>query len=100
VGSDITEIGKFWLSPKKYVLVNIITVVVLWSIWKLMNEFCFQRIGWKSMEVLLFKVRGHLKNWQVLCPADKKEQLVGYLEDIKMVARRTRWLPDIQRGVD
>jgi hypothetical protein len=52
------------------------------------------------MEVLLFKVRGHMKNWQVLCPADKKEQLVGYLEDIKMVARRTRWLPDIPRGVD
>jgi hypothetical protein len=45
VGSDITEIGKFWLSPKKYVLVNIITAVVLWSIWKLRNEFCFQRIG-------------------------------------------------------
>jgi hypothetical protein len=45
VGSDIIEIGKFWLSPKKYVLVNIITVVVLWSIWKLRNEICFQRIG-------------------------------------------------------
>jgi hypothetical protein len=30
----------------------------------------------------------------------QKEQLVGYLEDIKMVARRTWWLPDIPRGVD
>jgi hypothetical protein len=45
VGVDIINIGKLWLSQKKYSLVNMITSAVLWSIWKLRNELCFQRAG-------------------------------------------------------
>ena len=54
VGVDIITIGKFWLSHKKNSLVNMITSAVLWSIWKLRNELCFQRTGWKSMDILFY----------------------------------------------
>ena len=37
-------------------------------------------------------------NWS-FCPGDKKAQMNGYLEEIKKMAIRTRWLPDIPRGV-
>ena len=76
-----------------------VTSVVLWSIiWKLRNECCFQRIGRKSMEVLLYRIHGHLKNWKVLCPGDKTNLLDGYLEKIKVAAKMVRWLPGIQKG--
>jgi hypothetical protein len=71
-----------------------VTSAVIWSIWKLRNELCFQKIGWKDMEVLLFKIMGILKSWVVLCLGDKKEILFGYKEEIKESARRVRWLPN------
>ena len=60
VGGDIVSIGQFWLSEKKYSVINMITSAVLWSIWKLRNELCFQRSGWKSMEVSFYKILGLL----------------------------------------
>ena len=49
------------------------------------------------MEVLLFKILGTLKSWAVLCPGEKKEILSGYMEEIKEMARRVRWLADFQK---
>jgi hypothetical protein len=97
VGNSIVDIGKYWLSSERYVVVNMVTTAILWSIWKLRNDFCFQKIGWKSMEVLLFKILGTLKSWAVLCPGEKKEILSGYMEEIKEMARRVRWLADFQK---
>jgi hypothetical protein len=94
MGNNIFNVGKYWLSSKRYVVVNMVTSAVIWSIWKLRNELCFQKIGWKDMEVLLFKILGILKSWVVLCPGDKKEILSGYKEEIKESARRVRWLPN------
>jgi hypothetical protein len=97
MGNNIVDVGKYWLSSKIYIVVNMVTSAVIWSIWKLRNELCFQKIGWKSMEVLLLKILGILKSWVVLCPRNKKEILSGYIEEIKELARRVRWLPDFQR---
>jgi hypothetical protein len=83
MGNNIFNVGKYWLSSKRYVVVNMVTSAVIWSIWKLRNELCFQKIGWKDMEVLLFKILGILKSWVVLCPGDKKEILSGYMEEVK-----------------
>lgn len=41
VGGNMVNIGKFWLSSKRNGLLNIVTSVVLWSIWKLRNELYF-----------------------------------------------------------
>lgn len=98
VGVSIADIGTFWLSPKKFMTVNIVTSAAIWSIWKLRNELCFQKIDWRSMEVLLYKVLGLLQNWTVLCPGDNRELLVGYLSGIKDAAKRVPWLPDAPKG--
>jgi hypothetical protein len=45
VGESIVEIGKFWLSDKNFSMINIITSAVLWSIWNLSDDLCFQHIG-------------------------------------------------------
>ena len=40
-GENMVNIGKFWLSSKRNGLLNIVTSVVLWLIWKLRNELYF-----------------------------------------------------------
>jgi len=98
VGGDIVSVGQLWLSEEKYSVINMITSAVLWSIWKLRNELCFQRSGWKSMEVLFYKILGLLQNWIVLCPVNKRKRLDGFLEELKTAAKRIYWLPDFTRN--
>lgn len=58
VGDNIAEIGKFWLSSKKHVVLNMITSAVLWYIWKFKNDICFQNSGRRSIETLLHRIPG------------------------------------------
>jgi hypothetical protein len=93
VGDNLATIGQFWLSNKMNGLLNIVTSIVLWSIWKLRNELCFQRIGWKSMEILFFRIAGLLQHWEILCPAEKKDQLQLYVKKIKEAPKMIFCLP-------
>lgn len=38
LGGDFESVARLWVANKKHVVTNIITVAVLWSIWKLRNE--------------------------------------------------------------
>jgi hypothetical protein len=46
VGKNFESIAKLWLKNKKCKFVNILNVVVLWSLWKIGNNFCFQGSHW------------------------------------------------------
>lgn len=41
VGENLVNIGTFWLSNKRHCLLNMVTSAVIWSVWKLRNDFCF-----------------------------------------------------------
>lgn len=73
LGDDLTDIGKFQLSDKKHGLSNIITYVVLWSIWKFNTELCFHNSDQRSMGMLLSRIYGILQNWRALYPLMKRE---------------------------
>lgn len=92
------SIGKLWLSNKKNCLLNIVTSALIWSLWKLRNEFCFQKIAWRSMEMLLVRIAGTLQSWALLCPEGKRPLLSEYVAKIKDIPRTLLWLPDIQRA--
>jgi hypothetical protein len=92
VGENMTNVGKYSLSNKKHCLVNMVSSAVIWSIWKLRNDLCFQRYGWRSMEMLLFRISGLLVNWTILCPEDKRGMLAEYINKIKTAAGMM-WLP-------
>jgi hypothetical protein len=92
VGENMTNVGKYWLSNKKHCLVNMVSSAVIWSIWKLRNDLRFQRYGWRSMEMLLFRISGLLVNWTILCPEDKRGMLAEYINKIKTAAGMM-WLP-------
>jgi hypothetical protein len=63
--SDYLEIGyvisfesiaKYWLSNKKYYVINIFTSAALWGLWKLRNHLCFQDGRWKDVSGSLLQI--------------------------------------------
>jgi hypothetical protein len=39
---DFEAMARWWIRGKKYNSVNVIYTAVLWSLWKLRNNLCFQ----------------------------------------------------------
>lgn len=48
IGCSLDEIGKFWLSNKRNCVLNMVIGAALWSLWKLRNDICCQRNGWRG----------------------------------------------------
>jgi hypothetical protein len=93
VGGDLVLIGQYWLSNKRNCVLNIVTSAVFWSIWKLRNEILFQNIGWRSMDILLYRIAGILQNWEILCPVEKKDWMKLIVKKIKEVPKMILCLP-------
>jgi hypothetical protein len=51
------------------------------------------------MDMLLYRISGLLQNWVILCPADKRELLVDYINKIKSAAGQILWLPFVHQGI-
>jgi hypothetical protein len=45
LGCNDESVARFWIANKKHLITNVISSVVLWSLWKLRNELCFQGGG-------------------------------------------------------
>jgi hypothetical protein len=90
VGVDFLSTGNLWLCNKRFLVCNMVTSAVLWSIWKLRNNLCFQNAVRRSVGVLLMKIAFMLQNWLILCPAEKKDTLDGFVEKLQSLARRPR----------
>ena len=80
IGGSLDDVGKFWQSNKRHGLLNMVTFAAL-SIWKLRDDLCFQKVGWKGMDVLLYKMAGMVQNWIILCTAEKKVVETDYNGD-------------------
>jgi hypothetical protein len=50
--SDFMSLAKWWLHGKNMGCVNVLTTAVLWTIWKMRNNMCFQGVCWLRMEAL------------------------------------------------
>jgi len=86
VGMNFESIGNMWLSRKKFIVHNILTSAVLWGLWKLRNELCFQNMSWRDIRILLMKVAILAQNWLILCPETSKAELFGLIGKLKLMA--------------
>ena len=77
-----------WLSDRKFVAVNIISSSALWGLWKLRNELCFQNVGWRNMNLLIWRIGKLAQNWSILCPPTKETELRTYISSLKDILRR------------
>jgi hypothetical protein len=56
IGTDFESVAKWWLCDKTIQsFEHICTTAIMWSLWKLRNEICFQVVKWMGMHVLFFK---------------------------------------------
>lgn len=53
IGCDYESVAKYWIANKKHLITNVVSSVVLWSLWKLRNELCFQGVVWLGMKMVL-----------------------------------------------
>ena len=56
LGTDSESIARFWVANKRHKVINIISLSVLWSVWKLRNEICFQGVKWTGMRKVLWQI--------------------------------------------
>jgi len=52
-----------WVANKKHVVTNVISSAVLWSLWKLRNEICFQGVCWLGTKMVLIRIAKMLRGW-------------------------------------
>jgi hypothetical protein len=94
LGHSFEDIGICWLSENKFTVINIFSSVAIWALWKLRNDLCFQNVGWRNMEMLMMRIVGLAHNWTILCPANKKEELLRYISQLQCMAKN----PETIRG--
>jgi len=64
LGESFESVAHLWLANKRHELTNVFSLSVIWPIWKLRNEICFQGIAWTGIEKLLLRiVRMLLRRW-------------------------------------
>jgi hypothetical protein len=76
LGENFESVARLWLANKRHELTNVNSSSVIWSIWKLRNEICFQGVLWTRMRRLLMMVVRMTRRW---VPMLKKE-LGGQVE--------------------
>ena len=71
LGADYEFVARWWLSNNRNAIMNMTffgtimnmtCAALMWSIWKLRNDICFQGKAWRSEKVLLHKLLGRLRN--------------------------------------
>ena len=66
VGADFESVARWWLSKKKNSALNITYTAVLWSLWKLHNDMCFQGKAWPGVKDIWRRAAFELDQWKVL----------------------------------
>jgi hypothetical protein len=83
VGDNFGSMAKLWVMGSKFKLINVCTTVVLWSIWKIRNDICFQVAQWMGMKKVLGLCGATLKNWSMLTREDAG-QLLNWAEELEL----------------
>jgi len=94
LGADYESVARWWLSNNRHAIMNMTCAALMWSIWKLRNDLCFQGKAWRSEKVLLYKLLGTLRNWQLLCKEAYLVDLASVLEALELKLRQPLRLQD------
>ena len=66
VGVSFESVARWWISEKRNSLINTVCTAVLWAIWKLRNEICFQGKVWPGVHDIWRRVASDLELWKIL----------------------------------
>jgi hypothetical protein len=75
IGSDFESVTRWWISENKNSVLNIFSSAVMWVLWTVRNERCFQGLKWPGVKVLVSKLWATIRSWKPLC-MDKHSSLL------------------------
>ena len=94
LGESFESVAHLWLANKRHELTNVFSSSVIWSIWKLRNEICFQGVPWTGIRRLLLMVVKMTRRWVPMLKQElgrQVEELTDRLEKEALLPRRIEW---------
>jgi hypothetical protein len=101
VGKDYESVAKFWISNKKHLIANIMTSAVLWSLWNLRNDICFQGVCWLGLKMVLSRITRMLRRWLPMYKLEiggLLEEAISKLVELSRQPARIEWKEEITRS--
>jgi hypothetical protein len=96
IGSDFESVARWWISNNKNSVLNTVSSAVLWAIWSLRNDLCFQGRSWLGLDMAWSKVTACLGRWRVLfvdVRLEEVDQLILKMEQRRGDLLRIIWEP-------
>jgi hypothetical protein len=94
IGENFEYVARLWLANKNHELTNVLSSAVIWSIWKLRNELCFQGVPWTRMKSVLMMVVRMIRRWVPMLKQElgrRVEELSGLLEKEVLLPPQIEW---------
>ena len=66
VGNDFESVARWWISNSKNSALNVVCTAILWALWKLRNDMCFQGKTWPGVKDIWRRVAVDLEQWRIL----------------------------------
>lgn len=94
VDYNFETIVCFWLSPKKYVIQNVVCAAILWVLWKTQNELHFQVKSWPGVHKLTVRVAQTMRGWKLISKTNTWKEIdlyIGALEKREHESKCIMW---------
>jgi hypothetical protein len=91
--TDFATLGKYWVMGRKYAEFNVLSSVVIWTLWKTRNNLCFQGECWAKLEVLPIRCASMVRSWTLLSKPGETVNLERWTCELEERGRRHPQLP-------
>ena len=61
IGNNFESVTRWWINKNRNELLNMFSSAIMWSMWSLRNDLCFQGKSWLGMKMVWDKVIAHLR---------------------------------------
>ena len=92
VGTDFESVASLWIANKKFMVCNIVSSAVIWVLWKLRNELCFQGVPWSGMKKVFAIVGRMLRSWLPMFKPKVQEKMEQVNQLVKVEASSAPWI--------
>lgn len=88
LGGDYESVARLWIANKRHFITNAVSSAVVWSLWKLRNELCFQGTVWTGMKMVLVRIARTLRGWLAMYKKETGEVLEGLIVSLEDLSKR------------
>jgi hypothetical protein len=90
---EFATLGKFWVLGRKYAEFNVLSSVVIWTLWKTRNNLCFLGERWSRLEALLIRCANMVRRWTLLSKPGEVMNLESWTHELERRGTRPLRLP-------